>query len=204
LNHLERLVLTTAAIEGVVSHPRLLEISTDHPHDLTLALQRLVKADFLITSGHGRGTVYYIQGIRIATPDEVFSGGTTFGDLEGSEQSSEGLSENSEGLVVEGLDMPVIHELDSLNPELLAELTTVASISRSNKQLKKAEMIETIGELCRGRYLTLKVLGELLNRSEDYLRQRVLNPLVEKRYLQRAFPATPNDPRQAYTTSKSQ
>jgi ATP-dependent DNA helicase RecG len=194
LNDLECLILSSAAIEGFVSHPRLLEMSTDHPHDVTLALQRLVKNEFLLSSGHGRGAVYHIQGVKVATPDEVFAGRAALEDLKGSNQ-------RSEGLIAEGLDMPIIHKLADLKPELLTELQELAGIARSNRRLHKEEMTTTVIKLCQRRYLTLKVLGELLGRSEDYLRLKVLNPLVEKRILRRAFPATPNDPRQAYTAS---
>jgi len=108
--------------------------------------------------------------------------------------------QSSEGLIAEGLDMPIIHKLADIKPELVAELEGLAESARKSRRLSKNEMTQTVIELCHGRYLTLKVLGELLGRSEDYLRLKVLNPLVGKRLLRRAFPATPNDPRQAYTS----
>lgn len=206
LGHLDRLILTTAAIEGVVSHPRLQEITTDHPHDLSLALQRLVKADFLKTSGRGKGTVYHIPGAQPPTPDDVFSTLTLAPSGKPSDLSSEHLSGNSEhltasseGLKVDGLDMLIIHALDEIKPDILVQLTAIASPAKSNKKYPKEKMIELLKKLCTGRYLTLKVLGLLLDRSEDYLRLHFLNPLVDKRELRRAFPANPNDPRQAYT-----
>ena len=52
--------------------------------------------------------------------------------------------------------------------------------------------------LCRSRYLTVRVLSLLLDRNETYLRQSVLNPMVLDNELRRAFPQSPNHPRQAY------
>jgi hypothetical protein len=72
LNMLERLILATAVTEQVVSHRRMVEITTEHAHDLTLAFQALVKKSFLVTSGHGRGTVYCLPGQNFPTPDQAF------------------------------------------------------------------------------------------------------------------------------------
>ncbi len=214
LNHQERLILATAAIEGVISHPRLLEISTEHPHDLTLALQKLVKTGFLESSGHGRGTVYHIPGVELPTPDEVFIGETTLeklkpsdlssdgltGSSDGLPKSSDGLTENSEGLEYDGLDFPIIHTLDGLKTELRERLENIAKPAQVSRKINKQEMADLICGLCNGRFLGLKVLAVLLGRSESYLRQGHLNPLVEQGRLRRAFPTTPNDPRQAYTS----
>ena len=72
LPSLERLILATAAIEQVVSHSRITEISTVHSFDITQALQSLVKKDMLVLKGRGRGTVYHLTGASLPTPAEVF------------------------------------------------------------------------------------------------------------------------------------
>jgi hypothetical protein len=72
LPRLERLILATAATEQVVSHGRISEITTDHSHDVTLALQSLVKQSMFETSGRGRGAVYHLPGAGIPTPEQVF------------------------------------------------------------------------------------------------------------------------------------
>ncbi|MFO7832232.1 MAG: putative DNA binding domain-containing protein [Desulfuromonadaceae bacterium] len=69
---LERLILATAATEQVVSHGRISEITTDHSHDITVALQSLVKNGMLEVNGHGRGAVYHLPGAGIPTPEQVF------------------------------------------------------------------------------------------------------------------------------------
>jgi predicted HTH transcriptional regulator len=75
LQQAERLIVATAAIERVVSHARVAEISGLHPHDLTLSLQHLVREGFLVTDGRSRGTVYHLPGEQLPTPEQVFGDG---------------------------------------------------------------------------------------------------------------------------------
>ncbi|WP_374477315.1 RNA-binding domain-containing protein [Zoogloea sp.] len=72
LDHTARLILATAAIERVVSHTRLQEICNAHPHDLSLMLARLVRDGMLDSDGKSRGTVYFLPGETLPTPEQVF------------------------------------------------------------------------------------------------------------------------------------
>lgn len=102
------------------------------------------------------------------------------------------------GRWIEGLDRPLIDDLTMIDQSAVAELRKIAGgISRGRMQTAKVD--EIIVNLCQGRYLNIKVLGSLVGRAETYLRQNYLNRLVTSGQLQRAFPAKPNDPRQAYT-----
>lgn len=74
LPKLERLILATVATEQVTSHSRVCEITTNHARDVTEAFRHLVRHQFLIPSGHGRGMVYHLPGERLPTPEEVFGG----------------------------------------------------------------------------------------------------------------------------------
>ena len=53
--------------------------------------------------------------------------------------------------------------------------------------------------LCAGRFLTLPVMCQLLNRQPDPLRKTYLKPMTARNILSLAFPSAPTDPRQAYT-----
>ena len=66
--------MATAAIERVVSHSRLLEICDAHSHDLSLQLASLVKQGLLESDGRSRGTVYFLPGDSLPTPEQVFVG----------------------------------------------------------------------------------------------------------------------------------
>jgi hypothetical protein len=74
LDAYSRLILATAAMERTVSHSRLLELCDAHSHDLSVLLARLVRQGMLVSDGRARGTVYYLAGAALPTPEEVFSG----------------------------------------------------------------------------------------------------------------------------------
>jgi ATP-dependent DNA helicase RecG len=106
------------------------------------------------------------------------------------------------GLIVEGLDYPIIDDLLKLKPELVAELREIAAGTGGSGKVPQEVMRNVIAQLCDGRYLTLRVLAQLLDRAHDYLRQAHLNPMAEAGSLDRAFPQAPNDPRQAYASTQ--
>lgn len=61
------MALSIALTEGVINNERLRDVLAMHPADVTHLLQRLCKEEFLISKGHGRGTVYLL---KVATSDE--------------------------------------------------------------------------------------------------------------------------------------
>ncbi len=230
LNETDRLIVATAAIERVVSHARVAEISGLHPHDLTLALQRLVREGLLVADGRSRGTVYHLPGERLPTPEQVFgeqdapvslsipgvfeeTSGEDNGSSGGLGPSSGGLPGGSGGLgrqtgpfgrEVSELDRPIVDTLDGLDETYRAELLgTGDEVARQGK-CSRDTVEQAVLELCERAYLTLGVLAKLLCRSEEYLRKEVLNPMVADKRLRRAFPSKPNDPRQAYTSTGAQ
>ncbi len=98
LPQLERLILATAATEQVVSHGRISEITTDHSHDITVALQVLVRKGMLEPNGHGRGCVYHLPGAGMPTPEQVFGVPISTAEYEAVVSSySEGKKNYSEG-----------------------------------------------------------------------------------------------------------
>lgn len=211
LNNVERLILATAVIERTVTHARMSSVCTEHPNDLSRIIKGLVQNGFLVQSGRSRGSVYHLPGAELPTPDMVFGGdivaskgsdltgkGSDF-DEQGSDLTSEPLTA-SRGRQVEGLGYPLIDTLDGLEESLLGEMKAVAAQIGGRAKVPQETMRSLVCSLCHRRFLTIKVLARLLDRQEDYLRQRVLNPLVEEGALVRAFPTTPNDPRQAYTS----
>lgn len=221
LSELERLILATVATEQVTTHQRIMEISTGHAHDLTLAFQGLVKTGWLKSNGHGRGTVYHLPGQALPTPDQVFGEAAltakmssehlkkSFDHLKESSNHLGGSSEHSmrakEGwLKVQGLSYPLIDDLDALATEIRNELSIEAIVAKEKKKIPRTEMEEIILSLSDGYYLTLQVLAALVNRTPNALRQRYLKPLVEQGRLDLAFPTSPTHPQQAYTKVRGQ
>jgi ATP-dependent DNA helicase RecG len=226
LPELDRLILATAAIEGLVTHVRMQELTTTHNHDLTLALQRLVKAEFLESSGKTRGTVYRLPGTRLPTPTTVFEpqaikqlSPTQLSSEhlpEGSEhlpESSEHLPESSEHLsgyrdsdgclVTPHLQAPIIDSIDALIETFRLELERLALEPRNKRKLPRETMKSVILAVSQEQYLTLNALAQLVNRDQDALRQQYLNKMVKTRELALAFPATPSHPQQAYIANEN-
>lgn len=224
----ERVILATTAIEGVVNHPRLAEISQAHPHDLSQALARLERDGLLQSQGQSRGKVYHLPGSTPLSPEQVFpeavssihsgirsvlkaSSSVLKGDrslLRGDSADSGatapplGQSEERDAdgcLLSTLLDAPIVDLLDQLSPALREDLERRASRPRLAKRLSDAnEMHEAILAVCQGRYVRLSALAELLMRNPDSLRRNYIDVLVKSRRLKRAFPGTPTHDMQSY------
>lgn len=215
LNNTERLILAIALTEQTVTHARLKEISNVHNADLSRTLHKLVLNKMLVSNGYGQGTVYYLPNQTLISPDDVFGSyiTTEYGDMISSPDnttslgmgvSSGGMGVSSGGYMVNGLEFPIFDSLDRMDTTLQQKLRQlVAPITAQQRYRNKENLKNIVKELCSTRYLTLAVLVSLMNRSEDYIRKDVLNPMVENQELFRAFPQTPNDPRQAYTSTKT-
>lgn len=221
LDQTGRLVMATAAIERVVSHTRLLEICGAHAHDLSLLLARLVKHQLLASEGRSRGTVYFLPGQELPTPEQVFVGPTLYfepslnvgSSLEHSDETfeysdqlnigvSDGPRDNFGRLLSEHLDVPVVDDLAHLSLDFLDKLVSIGEQPRKGR-IRSNEMEQVILALCKGQYLAISVLSTLLNRNPDALRQQHIRRLVQANKLVLAFPTKPTHEKQAYKTAES-
>lgn len=199
LSPLEHLALVTAETEGVVNHGRLREISTEHPTDITKMLARLVKDGLLVSDGIGRGMVYFLpwldrQGASLFESEVAPPLSTVPGVIPPE------LNAIPPELSAKSPELSALYlEWSQLSDELQHELKTIAQAVYERKRVAPELLRVTILKLCQGRYLSRRVLAQLLSRNPDDLLKRTLNPLVEKNLLQTAFPSS-SDPRQAYTT----
>ncbi|MEN9657865.1 MAG: hypothetical protein RL571_1330 [Pseudomonadota bacterium] len=123
LDQAGRLILVTAALERVVSHNRLLEICGAHSHDLSLLLAALVRDGLLLSDGKSRGTVYFLSGETLPTPEQVFVGPTLLSpSILNIGSSSEYLVGSSEYLPSSSEYLPL--ELEPSNPALMSTGTS--------------------------------------------------------------------------------
>ncbi|WP_263081278.1 putative DNA binding domain-containing protein [Endozoicomonas sp. Mp262] len=231
LERLECLILATASVENVVNHSRLGEICTNHPRDITEALQRLVKGGFLQSKGRARGTVYFLAGTRLPTADSPFmaahsdlsdnfasdsdtlpensdtlglNSDTLSQNSDTLSQNSDTLSQNTDTLHHEAKHPDgtlIISNLKDIDGQIHEKLLKISAVVRETKRLPASQVEETILKACQEHYLSLRVLAELLNRKPDGLRQKYLNKMVNDKRLRRAFPTEPNSPKQAYTSA---
>lgn len=203
-----RVALALAASEGTVNHARLCSVSSLHPVEVTRLLRSLVQLGMLSSTGSGSGTVYFLTGTDLPTPDDVFGSAPKL-----SAGSSSGLNqkkfEQFQGrddlgyLHTDQLALPVIDSLQLLSPALRQRLNALAAEPQSKKKMDKKLFAQVILNVCDGHFLTLQVLAQLLSRSADSLRNSYLTPMVREKSLTLAFPATPTHERQAYCSTRS-
>jgi ATP-dependent DNA helicase RecG len=208
LDNTQRLILATALVEQTVTHGRLKEICVEHNYDLSQTLHKMVQDKMLASSGYGQGTVYYLPNQKLVTPDDVFSSSISinkdFKEISpgGSEINSGGSEVSSGGYKIEGLNFSIYENEIQLEEHTRQEIKTILSPYATKKRLPKVQLQQIVKKICANRYLTLNLLSKLLDKNEDYIRKDVLNPMVANQELFRAFPKTPNDPRQAYTSTR--
>lgn len=211
LDYTARLIMATAAIERVVTHNRLLEICDAHSHDLTLLLSQLVKQGLLTSDGRSRGTVYFLPGDALPTPEDVFSLSNVRSSSEYSEVSSEHLMSSSEysevnvssrdefgRFVSPQISHAIVDDLSYLTPDFLATLEGMSAEPRMQNKLNSVRMKQIILSLCQEHFISLASLAHLLNRNPDALRQQYLKPMTKDGSLVLAFPTTPTHEKQAY------
>jgi len=210
----ERLTLAAAASEKVITHARVREMTGLHPFDATRLLQNLVRDKFLEPHNPGRGAVYCIPGAAIPKPEEVFGAGSEqFGESSAHlAPSSAHLPEPANGvteqrdadgcLLSDQLDAPVIDSLDHLTPEFRAGLERIAAEPRAKGRISSEAMRQAILLVCKGHYVALSSLAELVNRDTDALRQQHLKPLAKEGKLRLAFPTAPTHAKQAYRATE--
>ena len=210
----QRLTLAAAASEKVVTHARVREMTGLHPFDATRLLQTLVQEGFLEGHNPGRGAVYCLPGAAIPTPEEVF--GASSAQSAGSSAHLPGSSahlpaptsgsaeqRDADGcLLSDQLDAPVIDSLDRLKPALRAELEKIAVEPRTKGKISADAMRQAILTVCKGHYVALSSLAELVNRDPDALRQQHLKPLAKEGKLRLAFPTAPTHAKQAYRAAE--
>ena len=115
LSETARLALATTLSEGRLTHARLVELTTQHPADLTKKLSELVSDGFLTSEGSGRGAVYRFAGTQIVGPDDVL-GPHRSPDLD---PSSPDLDPSSPDLDPSSPDLdPSSPDLDLSSPDL--------------------------------------------------------------------------------------
>lgn len=100
------------------------------------------------------------------------------------------------------LDAPIVDDLSVLRATFRRALEAIATEPREKKKLPQEAMRNVILALCRDYFLTLNVLGQIMDRNPDALRQQHLNGMVRNREIRLAFPATPTHEKQAYRATK--
>lgn len=198
LNSIEIQALVTAHLEGEVTNVRLQNFSYTHSSDLTKMLQNLVRKKFLCPRGQGRWTRYTLPNSPHNQIDSLYKQGDSLHNQ--SYQSSEGaVSQPFDCIDNSPHSLPdSLHSLNALPAVELESLNAIAYPAQNSDRLPPEQTRQIILQLCQKYYLTAQMLGELMNRNSDGIRDRFLSSMVEEGLLQRLYPDKPNRPDQAY------
>lgn len=206
----QKLALATAYIEGVVTHGRIMGISSVHPTDLTKELKELVDLDLLIPDGEGRGRSYHLYrrdeasfpgpqtsfGSAISAPERIASAISVGGVNANVQSATEHLGESSVQLPKSSVQMANTSEHSVLQIEVEKRLL-------GRKKVPSSLMEDTILSVCTNP-LTLEQLADLLHRSPDTIRTHYLNSMVKRGVLELIYPEKRTHPSQAYRTTRNQ
>lgn len=224
LQPLDRTILITAASERWVNHERVMQLTSEHSREVTLALPRLERRGFLTSTGTKKEKFYTLPGDKVSTVDEIFSGASsvtsTFGassednvfssedNVFSSEYNSDTNSspknrrDNLGRLILDELEVPFIDNLDLLDTGCRKELENKAIEARINKRLPKEVMQKILLDICQDHFVSRPVLASLVQRSTDALRQSYLTQMTREHQLEYAFPQQPTHEKQGYKTRK--
>jgi len=184
LPELERLILVTATIEGMVQHSRIREMSTEHPKDITAALTHLVQEGMLVKEGETRASIYHIprqQPMELSLPF-----------VDNLEMSSPDLTGSSP-------------DLTGSSPDLTAKLSAILNsfgLKKMPGKISSEIMRKVILSMCEGNTLTLKELCLYLMRSPNSLQDQYLTPMLAEGLIELKYPDNKNHPDQAYRRGK--
>lgn len=174
-----RMALVTAAIEGSLTHARLLEMTNEHPHDLSGILHDLIARKMLESDGTGRGTYYFLPGRHPV-------GGAAL-SLE--EQEDNTISEvQHKGDEVQHSEAEVQHK--QRMEEIVAPLG-------GGKRAKRETVEAVIVKLCAIKEMSCQEIADLLNRSEQTIQNHYLNKMCDTGLLETKFPIK-HHPKQRY------
>jgi len=192
----KRVILVTTYLEKVINHNRANEIIAKHPHDVSQLLKQLVEDNFLDSSGQSRGKVYFLPNTHFESPDE-FSAISP--DINSITPDISSITPD-----ISSITPDITNPLSQFSQQKLNQLREIAAPISQYQRVEPVITKKVILDLCSLETLSLPILAELLNRSEDSLRKNFLNPMVTKEHtLERAYPQTPNHPKQAYKTVKA-
>lgn len=179
--------LVAAEVEGEITNQRLQEMLTLHRVDITQMLRGLVWEGLLLQDGQGRGTRYYPLSRSANSPDSAGSS---------PDKGASSPDKPAEGIDQDGPEARVPPPPDD---HLQAIAEPVRRTGRASPEIVRS----TILELCRGRFLSLRELSRLLDRSVGTLRDSYLTPMLKSKHLELRFPDTPNHPEQGYRAAGS-
>jgi ATP-dependent DNA helicase RecG len=210
----ELTTLSFSLIEGSISNHRLQYVLNMHSSDITSMLKKLCVDGYLEAENYGRWTTYKIKP-KVATSDpNLATSGPNLATSEGkvatyrtkvdtSKKCTD--TQDNEGERVDTSDRKVdtsSGKVASLRDRNLATSDpNLATLTELPKRMSATKMENIIMRICKDNYVKKEELAELLNRSENYIRNEIIPKMLKEGKLEKKYPFTHNHPEQAYKTT---
>lgn len=178
-----RIALVTAAVEGCLTHARLLEMTQEHPHDLSAVLHDLIEKNMLESDGAGRGTYYFLPGKHPVA-------GASLSLDEQEDNTSAEVQHNGTEVQHNGTEVQHRRNLEEI-------ASPIATAKRAKPEIVQLVIIE----LCKIQEMSCKEIASLLNRSEGTIQNHYLDQMCESGKLVPKYPIK-HHPKQRYTAKQ--
>ncbi len=183
----ELTILSTCAIEGEISNNRLQYLLDLHRTDITSLLQDLCRSGYLISENKGRWTTYHLN----------YDFSKEFMSSQNGVPSKEVAT-----LFDEEVATPEI-KVATLDEEVATFDGKVASsVNIPRERISRHELFVKIREACSEEFITLDEIAAKVNRNYQYLKNKVIQEMLDAGLIERLHPNIPNHPSQAYKASK--
>ncbi len=159
-----------------------------HSTDITNLLRKLVDEEYLKSDNNGRWTIYELNLPKVDSSTQKVDSSETKVD------SSTPKVDSSETKV----DSSTTQKVDSSNRKVDSSKTQKVD---TPKKLSKEDLELLIMNICRNDYVTMENVAKEINRSFDYLKNKIFPKMIKTGKLKKKFPYTNNHPEQAYKTN---
>ncbi|MBK7969770.1 MAG: hypothetical protein IPK08_12965 [Bacteroidetes bacterium] len=183
----ELTVLSFCQIEGSISNQRLQYVLNLHSSDITGLLKKLCAENFL-ESDNGRWTTYKLKQMVNSAGRE---GSLKLPKVDTSRKvdTSKNMSDNQS--VRTGKVDTSSEKVDTLDKR-----------EKNRLKLNRNQLETEIMKLCQYDYVKMEEVANKLNKSVDYLKNKIFPNMIKDGKLEKRFPLTHNHPEQGYKTSE--
>lgn len=191
----ELTVLSFCQIEGSISNQRLQYVLNLHSTDITDLLKRLCEQGYLESDNNGRWTTYKLRQ-KVDRLSLKMAGKKQKVDTSEKVDTLKIRTENQEFSNIK-VDTSA-RKVDTSARKVDTSLKKVATRPKLNRE----ELEKEIMKLCKDDYVMMEDVAIRLDKSVNYLKNKIFPNMIRDGKLEKHFPLTHNHPQQGYKTTE--
>ncbi len=204
-------ILYVAFVEGSISNHRLQYMINKHPVDITVLLKKMCVKNYLESDNKGRWTTYRLKGklttpqVKVDTSDEYIDNKADTNKELTTPQAKVDTPQVKVDTSDENIDNKADTNKELTTPQAKVDTPQVKVDTSPRKiatRLSKVELENLIMYVCKEDYIKMEDVAKTIERSEDYLKNKIFPKMIKEGKLKKRFPYTHNHPGQGYKTSK--